>query len=216
MTDRTFSRRAALWSGLVLAAAPALAFAQAPPTPLAGAARTQALAQASAALNTIRALQGRFVQIAPTGDASTGAFYIQRPGRLRFAYDPPATMLIVADGSVVAVADTALRTVNRAPLRSSPLYFVLKEDINLERDARITRVVRSNETLYVTARDRSGAADGEITLALSGPSLELRSWDVIDAMGSRTRLALADVRRPARLDPALFRSPTPTAANRRQ
>ncbi len=221
------TRRAAL--ALLLAAAlSAPSFAQAPglrgraqdslatagQVELTGAARTQALAQASAALNDLRTLEGRFLQIAG-GSAMTGRFHMQRPGKLRFAYDPPASMLIVADGSVVAIQDTALRSVNRAPLRSTPLYFVLKSDINLERDARIVRVARQGDTLYITARDRTGAADGQITLALSGPNFELRSWEVVDGSGARTRLALSDVTRPARIDPALFRAPLPPSTPRR-
>lgn len=217
----TFSRRAAIATGLAALLAPE-AFAQLRGTSpaagqaLAGPARTQALTRASAALNAIRTLQGRFRQIAPDGRATTGAFYMQRPGRLRFAYDPPASMLIVADGSVLAVQDTALRSVNRAPLRSTPLYFVLKNDINLERDARITRVVQNADALLVTARDRGGTADGEITLRLAGPNLLLTSWDVVDAMGGRTRLSLSELTRPASIDARLFRSPQPAQTGPRR
>lgn len=189
------------------------ALAQAGGTELTGTARSEALSRASASLNGIRTLQGRFVQIAQ-GSAVRGQFYMQRPGRLRFAYDPPATMLIVADGTVVAIQDTALRSVNRAPLNTTPLYFVLKNNVNLERDARVTRVARSGDTLYVTARDRTGNADGQITFALVGPSMELRSWDVVDATGARTRLALAEVSRPASIDQRLFRTPVPQSTGR--
>ncbi|MGE0830239.1 MAG: outer membrane lipoprotein carrier protein LolA [Hyphomonadaceae bacterium] len=192
---------ASLGAAAALPAAPA--FAQA----LSGAQRTQALARASAALNAQRSLQGRFLQFAPDGSTSGGQFYLQRPGRVRFDYDGARGMLIVADGSVVAMQDRALRTTNRAPLRSTPLYFVLKNDINLERDTRVTRVVREGDALLVSTRDRSGRADGELTLRLHGPNYELRAWDVIDAAGARTRIALSNVRQAARIDPALFRAP---------
>jgi outer membrane lipoprotein-sorting protein len=221
------TRRAGL--GLLVAAAlaplaaaqrsPAQAALRGPPPPsgqvLTGAARTAALTRASTALNEIRRLQGQFSQIAPNGQVSTGQFYMQRPGRLRFAYDPPASLIIVADGSVLAVQDTALRSVNRAPLRTTPLYFVLKDRVNLEADARITTVVQDGEVLFVTARDRTGRAEGAITLALAGPDLELRAWDVVDATGARTRLALANLIRPDSLDSRLFRSPSPPASGLR-
>ncbi|MGE3143279.1 MAG: outer membrane lipoprotein carrier protein LolA [Hyphomonadaceae bacterium] len=181
---------------------------------LSGAERVRALARASASLNAMRTLQGRFVQWAPSGQATTGDFYLQRPGKLRFAYDSPASLLIVADGSILAVQDTALRSVNRAPLRSTPLYFVLKNNIDLERDARVTHVARQGDTLYVTARDRTGAAQGDITLAFVGAEAQLRSWDVVDATGARTRLALTNVSRPAALDQRLFRTPEPPRTGR--
>lgn len=173
--------------------------------PLDGEARAAALAAANRTLNGVQRMQGRFVQTAPGGARSTGNFYMQRPGRLRFEYDAPATLLIVSDGSVVAMRDTALRTTDRTPLRSTPLNLILGERIDLERQARITRVSRSGQWTMITARDRSGATDGLITLNFHGDSAELRSWDVVDATGARTRITLSDITQPASLDRNLFR-----------
>jgi outer membrane lipoprotein-sorting protein len=198
------NRRSALLGLAALAVAPA-AYAQSAPVVLQGADRAAAIAQANRALNAIDRLQGRFVQSAPGGARSTGTFYLQRPGRLRFDYDPPASLLIVSDGSVVAMRDRELRTTERTPLRSTPLNIILGSQIDLERNARILRVSRAGPWLMVTARDRSGQTDGQITLQFHGPEAELRSWDVIDATGARTRITLSDVTRPASLDRSLFR-----------
>ena len=117
-----------------------------------GARRTAALAEASAALNRVVAVQGRFTQVAPDGAQTRGRVFMQRPGKLRFEYDPPTPLTIVADGAVVAVEDRSMRDVQRIPLRSTPLYYVLKRDVNLERDARITRVIQQGDNLLVSAR----------------------------------------------------------------
>jgi outer membrane lipoprotein-sorting protein len=174
-------------------------------TTLSGADRAAALARANSALNSVNLLQGRFVQVAPDGRRANGAFYMQRPGKLRFEYDPPATMLIVSDGRVVHMRDRALRTTDRTPLNSTPLNLVLRDNINLERDARIVRVARQGGDILVSARDRQGIADGQITMRFSGPNADLRSWDVIDATGSRTQIQLLNVTRPAALNRNLFR-----------
>jgi outer membrane lipoprotein-sorting protein len=172
---------------------------------LEGAERLAALAEANGVLNGVQRLQGRFVQSSPDGSSAGGAFYLQRPGKLRFEYDPPATLLIVSDGNVVAMRDTALRTTERTPLRSTPLNLILGARIDLSHDANILRVSRSGQWLMVTARDRSGQTDGQITLHFFGPSTELRSWDVIDAAGARTRITLSQLTQPANLDRSLFR-----------
>jgi outer membrane lipoprotein-sorting protein len=174
-------------------------------TPLDGAERAAALALANATLNAVQRLQGRFVQSSPGGGRAEGAFYLQRPGKLRFAYDSPATLMIVSDGNVVSMRDTELRTTERTPLRSTPLNLILGAHINLVRDARIIRVSRSGPWLMITARDRSGQTDGQITLDFYGDEAELRSWDVIDATGARTRITLTELTQPDRLDPSLFR-----------
>lgn len=198
------NRRFALLGMAALALAPA-AYAQTTPAVLQGAERAEGIAAANRALNGVQRLQGRFVQTSPGGGRASGMFYLQRPGRLRFEYDPPATLLIVSDGNVVAMRDTALRTTERTPLRSTPLNLILGQTINLERDARVLRVSRSGQWLMVTARDRSGQTDGQITLQFFGDNAELRSWDVIDATGARTRVTLSGITQPASFDRALFR-----------
>jgi len=169
-----------------------------------GAERTAALALANQTLNAVARLQGRFVQTSPDGSRAMGLFYLQRPGKLRFQYDPPATLLIVADGRVVALRDTELRTTERTPLRSTPLNLILGAQIDLVRDARITRVARSGPWIMITARDRAGQTDGLITLHFFGPNAELRSWDVLDVTGARTRVTLSELTQPASLDRRLF------------
>jgi outer membrane lipoprotein-sorting protein len=199
------NRRLALLGLSALVLAPAAYAQQAAPVVLNGAARAEGLAQANRALNAIQRLQGRFMQSSPGGGRASGMFYLQRPGRLRFEYDPPATMLIVSDGSVVALRDTELRTTERTPLRSTPLNIILGQTIDLERNARILRVSRAGPWLMITARDRGGQTDGQITLQFYGAQTELRSWDVIDATGARTRITLSDITQPASFDRSLFR-----------
>jgi outer membrane lipoprotein-sorting protein len=215
------NRRSALLALAALAAAPLAAAQPAQPAAdlrlrtnvasqpaivaLEGAERAAGLTLANTTLNAVQRLQGRFTQSSPDGSRAVGAFYMQRPGKLRFEYDPPAALLIVSDGSVVAMRDTELLTTERTPLRSTPLNLILAQTIDLERNARITRVARSGPWLMITARDRSGQTDGLITLHFYGPNAELRSWDVIDATGARTRITLSELTRPASLDRRLFR-----------
>lgn len=174
-------------------------------TLLDGAEREAALAQANGVLNAVQRMQGRFEQASPGGARARGTFYLQRPGKVRFEYDAPATLLIVSDGSVVAMRDTALRTTDRTPLRSTPLNLILGARIDLARDARILRVSRAGPWLMITARDRSGQTDGQITLHFWGPEAQLRSWDVVDATGARTRVTLSELTQPASFDRRLFR-----------
>lgn len=167
--------------------------------------RNTALTQANRVLNSVQRLQGHFAQISPDGSRANGTFYLQRPGKLRFEYDPPATLLIVSDGSVVALRDRALRTTDRTPLRATPLNLILRNEVNLSRDARIVRVGRQGDWLMITARDRSGQTDGSIQLNFFGANAELRSWDVVDATGARTRVTLSDTTQPASFAQSLFR-----------
>ena len=172
---------------------------------LTGADRDNALTRANRSLSGAQRLQSRFTQTAPDGSRAMGTLYMQRPGKMRFEYDPPATLLIVSDGSVVSMRDTALRNTERTNLRSTPLNLILRNQVDLARDARVTGVARNGNWLIVSARDRSGMTDGEITMFFFGPNAELRAWDVEDATGARTRIVLSELTRPAGFNQSLFR-----------
>ena len=77
-------------------AAAVLAFAFA----AAGGAHAQAgVPEVEKYFNSIRTLQARFVQSNPNGSVVQGTLYLRRPGRMRFEYDAPSQLKIVADGS---------------------------------------------------------------------------------------------------------------------
>lgn len=197
-------RRTALLGLASVALAPS-ALAQTAPLVLQGADRAAGLQRANRTLNSFTRLQARFMQSSPGGGRASGTVYIQRPGRMRFEYDPPATMLIVSDGSVVALRDTELRSTERTSLRSTPLNIILGSNVDLERNARVLRVSQAGPWLMVTASDRAGQTDGQIILQFHGPNAEFRSWDVIDATGARTRITLSDVTQPGSFSASLFR-----------
>ena len=56
-------------------------------------------ARVSTYLSSLQTLVGNFVQVGPDGSKTKGDFYIQKPGKLRFEYDAPSQIAIVADGS---------------------------------------------------------------------------------------------------------------------
>ncbi len=156
-------------------------------------------------LNTIKSVQGRFTQIAADGRTAQGTFYLRKPGRIRFEYDKPNPILIVADGASVAVSNSQLKTTDRYPLINSPLRLLLSESIDLAADSRIVDVKKEAGALSFTARETAGPARGSITLVLADSgALELRQWEVMDAQGVRTTIALNDVRQDSSIPPNLF------------
>ncbi len=155
-------------------------------------------------LNGIETLRARFVQVAPSGQFVEGLMSMSRPGRLRFDYDDPSPIRVIADGTTVAIEDTALETVDRAPLRSTPLWWLLKDDIDIGEDTLITDISREFGFLYITAQDPSGEMEGQIQFVFAEPSFELREWYVTDALGEITRVSLVDMESGMRLSPRLF------------
>ena len=78
-------------------------------------------AKVSTYLSSLNTLVGNFVQVGPDGTKTKGDFYIQKPGKVRFEYDPPTPIDIIADGSSLAVRDRNLATQDVYPLSQTPL-----------------------------------------------------------------------------------------------
>src|SRR5438034_8809878 len=106
------------------------------------------LDRVSAYLSSVQTMVGKFVQVGPDGGRTEGIFYIQKPGRVRFEYNPPSPIDIVADGSSVVVRDRKLATQDLYPLSQTPLRFLLADRIDLLKDTTVTAV--SADDTYVT------------------------------------------------------------------
>lgn len=166
--------------------------------------RRAILKAAAGALGAVETAKGRFIQIDPTGQRAVGSFALQRPGRMRFDYDAPVPILIAADGATVAVRDDELETVDRVPLAATPLNLLLDDQLDFETEAEVMRVTKANGQVAITMRDRTGEADGELTLYLDSASYDLMGWRTLDGNDRLTFVELRDVDTGVKLNPRLF------------
>jgi outer membrane lipoprotein-sorting protein len=163
-------------------------------TPLIGAEQAKAVKRINAYFNNIINLQGSFEQVDSTEKRTTGRFYVQRPGKIRFDYAPPSALRIIADGKFLAIEDSDLKTVEKYPIQSTPFRLLLAESVDLDRDARIVGVEAQEGTLSVSLEDKSNDAAGGIRLVFaSGSELQLKEWLITDAQGLTTRVTVNDV-----------------------
>lgn len=189
--------------GLTLAAAPATAATDAASAAL-GQATGEALGRVNEYFNGIRTMSGDFVQFGPTGERSEGTFLIARPGRVRFEYDPPAKLDIVADGKSVVVRDKRRNTQDVWPLSKTPLRFLLADQIDLIRDAKVTDVSMDGDLMQVTIQETTVFGDGRLTLTFDAATTELKQWTVTDAQGLDTTVAIYNLQTGVKADPKLF------------
>lgn len=164
------------------------------PTPLIGEEQTEAITRINAYFNGIINLQGSFEQVDPNDKRSTGRFYVQRPGKIRFDYAPPSALRILADGHSLAIEDSDLKTVEKYPIKSTPFRLLLVDSVDLGRDARIVGVESQEGMLSISLEDKEGDAAGRIKLSFdTKPDLALKEWLITDAQGLTTRVTVADV-----------------------
>jgi outer membrane lipoprotein-sorting protein len=163
-------------------------------TPLMGEEQRKAVERINGFFNSITNLQGSFEQIDSTNKRSTGRFYVQRPGKIRFDYAPPSGLRIVADGSSLAIEDSDLKTVEKYPIGSTPFKLLLSEAVDLGRDAKVVGVESQQGMLAISLEDKSGDAAGTIRLVFdTGAELQLKQWTITDAQGLTTQVTVNDI-----------------------
>ncbi|MEM9046590.1 MAG: outer membrane lipoprotein carrier protein LolA [Pseudomonadota bacterium] len=155
-------------------------------------------------LNGIGTLEGNFVQIGPDGDLSEGTFYLRRPGRMRFDYEPPNPALIIADGTWVGVCDPQINTFDRFPLSETPLDLLLRDRVDLRKEGSVQSIDRSGGQFRVKAIDPDAPDQGSITMVFSDNPLQLRQWVIVDNQGLTTTVALSETRANVKLGGELF------------
>jgi len=157
-------------------------------------------------LTNMQTLVGDFVQVGPDGQRTEGQFFIQKPGKVRFEYNPPSPVDVVADGHSVVVRDRKLDTQQLFSLSQTPLRFLLSDRIDLLRDTNlvsvsaddtfVTVVIEETQTLIGTSR---------LMLMVGAKDFQLRQWTVTDPQGFDTTVAVYNLDTTKKLDPNMFK-----------
>jgi outer membrane lipoprotein-sorting protein len=152
-----------------------------------------ALANVGAYFNSFSLMEGRFVQIAPDGSQSEGVFFLSKPGKIRFHYSPPARLDVISDGSSVAVKDGKANTQDMYPLSKTPLRYLLSGNIDLNSSKMVKAVQIASDLITVTIVEKGAFEQGTLTLIFDRKTYELRQWQITDAQGLTTSIAIFDV-----------------------
>ena len=163
------------------------------------------VAKISAYLSSVQTMVGDFVQVGPDGKRTEGQFYIQKPGKVRFAYNPPSPIDVVADGRSVVVRDRNLDTQDLYPLSQTPLRFLLSDHIDLMKDTNPISVSADDTFITVVIEERQViAGTSRLMMMFGAKDLQLRQWTVTDPQGYDTTVAVYNLNTSKKPDPDLF------------
>jgi outer membrane lipoprotein-sorting protein len=203
--DRSLLSRRGLVAGIVLLGLSAAiglpvepAQAQAPASSVA-----QKIADHFASVKT---MSGEFVQFGPRGEQTGGKFFISRPGKIRFNYEAPSPMRVIADGKSVVIGNQKLNTWDLYPLSKTPLNLLLSNSIDLS--GKMVRDVKEEPDLItIVLGDRSIFGDSTITMMFDPKTYDLRQWTITDPQKKDTSVMIFNVKTGMPMDDAVFRIP---------
>ena len=156
-------------------------------------------------LSSVQTMVGKFVQVGPDGGRTEGAFYMQKPGRVRFQYNPPSPIDIVSDGSSVVVRDRKLATQDLYPLSQTPLRYLLAERIDLLRDTDVISVGADDSFATVVIEQKQlFVGTDRLMIMFDAKDLTLKQWTVTDPQGFDTTVAVYNLDSSKKPDPNLF------------
>jgi len=161
--------------------------------------------------NNIRTLQARFVQTNPNGSVMQGTLYLRRPGRMRFEYDAPSQLKIVADGSQVTMWDPPNRDFGQWPIGWTAASFLVKEPFQLSGDLTVESMQRQDGLLALTVVQTRKPQEGKIIVRVSENPMQLRGWSIIDNRGNKVDVTLTDFKTGTQLADSLFKYDGPDA-----
>lgn len=162
------------------------------------------LGRIEAYLDSLRTLKARFLQVAPNGGISQGTVWLERPGRMRFQYDPPSPLLLVAGHGLVVFNDKSLNQTSNIPISKTPLGILLSDHVRLQGDVTVTDMQRLPGQLQVSLVRTASPGDGTLTLVFADNPLTLKQWTVLDAQRQETRVTLLNAQIGGSFDPKLF------------
>jgi outer membrane lipoprotein-sorting protein len=181
-----------------------------PPPPVTLSAQdTAELQKIAAYLDGIHTMTARFQQATANGGAATGYVWLSRPGKMRFQYDPPNELLLLADAFYMYSWDPDLKQMNKVGLKSTPAWFLLREPISFTDGVTVTRFEHSGNTVRVSVVESAEPDAGSLTMVFSDSPLALRQWTVVDQQGRVTNVSLSETQYGMVLDPKLFQYQDP-------
>ena len=164
-------------------------------------------------LNDLSTLQSRFIQANPNGTYSEGTMYLQRPGKLRFEYDPPDPYLIITHGDWFIYVDKELEEATYLPVDKTPAYFIVKKDISFGDKLQVASFQNVDQVFWIEVEQVDDPDVGRVMMVFTDAPLQLRKWQVIDSQGNLTDTTLINPNFDVPLNESLFEYAGPKPAS---
>ncbi|WP_182417703.1 outer membrane lipoprotein carrier protein LolA [Bartonella sp. HY038] len=162
-------------------------------------AAAQKIADHFAAITT---MTGDFVQFSSKGEMSEGTFYLERPGKIRFAYKN-SPIRVISDGKSVVINNKKLDTWDLYQLSQTPMKLLLDSKIDLSGGKLLNFVSDKNAaTLEITDKTMGG---GKLRLIFDAKTNELKQWTMIDRQNLETTVQITNLRSNVRFADGMFR-----------
>lgn len=142
-------------------------------------------------LNSLTTVTAKFTQVAPDGNIAEGVFYLQRPGKMRWEYDPPVPIVMIGKDDTLIYYDSELQQTNHIPIKDTLAGFLARKHISLTEDVAIDSVEQDAGMVRVSLHQKTAPDEGGLMLEFADAPFRLNSMRVTDATDQETRIAFS-------------------------
>jgi outer membrane lipoprotein-sorting protein len=153
--------------------------------------------------SSVKTMMGEFVQFGPRGEQTGGKFFIERPGKLRFNFEDPSPIRVIADGKNVVIGNLKLKTWDIYPLSKTPLSLLLSDKIDLQNQT-VRDVKEESDLITIVLGNKSIFGDSTITMMFDPKTYDLRQWTITDLQNKETSVMIYNVQNGTQFDDKVF------------
>ncbi|MGE7369555.1 outer membrane lipoprotein carrier protein LolA [Neorhizobium sp. NPDC001467] len=153
--------------------------------------------------SSVKTMMGEFVQFGPRGEQTGGKFFIERPGKLRFNFEDPSPIRVIADGKNVVIGNLKLKTWDIYPLSKTPLSLLLSDRIDLQNQT-VRDVKEESDLITIVLGNKSIFGDSTITMMFDPKTYDLRQWTITDLQNKETSVMIYNVKNGTQFDDKVF------------
>jgi outer membrane lipoprotein-sorting protein len=163
----------------------------------------------SAHNSEIKTMTGRFLQIDRQGARIVGTFFLVRPNKIRFRYDPPSREEIISSGRGFYVLDRKEETMSAYPQNKVPLRQFLADNIDLLNSG-LYAIDHSANYVALSLQDETPQGPVSVDLVFDKESRELVQWVLKSPDGAELTFSLFDVEKNVEVKATNFYLPNYT------
>ncbi len=154
-------------------------------------------------LGDITTLQANFSQTNNMGDIITGSFFLKKPGKIRFSYDPPNNLQIVTKQQAVLIFDPKNSGSGPLtyPMSSTPLGFLIKNDLS-SLIGENGEVFELENLIFLKVRN----PQYHLRIEFSKNPLSLFGWEFKNQIGETIKVTLNNIQKNNYISNEIFKT----------
>ena len=153
-------------------------------------------------LSSFNTLKSNFIQVNSNGDILTGSVSLSRPGKFRVEYNE-ISMLIISDGSKVAVINKDIKNISFYGLKYLPVSMILFKDISLN-NIHLLKSKNLENRIEITFSTSSNKGDEKIHITFEKQPLIMKKWAIDHLNNNKTEIMFNNLLLDNQIDLKLF------------